>query len=258
MKENLTILLQDSNPKNYHLGLLLLVGNPHWLDKDIKQIIRQQLLILSDSFLIHSSSPYNGQKILEVARLGLAPLILEDLRQIDLSYCTNFEGLEQLPQLTEVRFYKNQLQELPPALFKLSNLEHLYIRLNPQLNFEKVCEALCQFPNLKGLYLENNALSAVPTNLLRLQQLQHLYLNNRQLRHRNNIRIIPGFLTNMPCLKSLTFKDNIIESFPPQLLDFARQQLSLFNIGRHQFSSGHLAVQYMRLFKEHGLRLEAF
>lgn len=229
-------------------------ANPAYLNRAIKKWLLQDTLLTNEDFdLYFSSSNYNGAKLLKLARHNLA-IVINKLEHIDLSCVQNFDGLEQLTQLKEVRFFDNKLQELPTQLFALKNLEKLYIRTNPLLDFEQVCLQLKSFPRLKELYLENNALEVVPNNLKHLPYLEHLRFNNRQFRLQNEIREIPSFLLTFRQLKALHFEKNPIQQIPSNLFDFAQQQLKEFTLGNYAFNNGLEAKAYLNLFKVHGLK----
>lgn len=256
LRNKLIELLSSSNDANYTLALHILGATPILINKKIAQLIEQNVLVgAKDDAYLASSSPLLGYKILEIARAGLKQFIV-DLQQLDLSYVQFFDGLEELQNLKEVRFYDNKIQQLPAQLFELPKLEKLYIRLNPLLNFEQLCSDLASIKTLKGLYLENNALQVVPSTLQQLPQLQFLRFNNRQMRFPNQITKIPNFILQLQQLTELNFWDNPIQSYPPTLFQFAQQQLHSFHIGRHSFSTGALAVEYLKLFKTEGLKTQ--
>lgn len=254
MLEKIITLLQHSDPKNYFLGLSLLAGQPLLINEDIQAIIQKRVTVDSHSVLRYSSSSYNGQELLNLASFGLLPYFFPAIKQLDLSYVQTFDGLEQFVAVEEVRFYNNEMTALPTQLFQLNKLKHLFIRLNPNLDFDQICLQLQQLPLLKSLHLENNGLSHVPKHLEQLISLETLILSNRQLVYKNQITAIPKTLLNLKQLKELSFEDNPISTFPTQLLDFARQQLHIFHIGRYNFLSGKQAVEYLELFKKHGLK----
>lgn len=254
MLEKIITLLQHNAPKNYFLGLSLLAGQPSLINQDVQAIIQKRVTVDSHSVLRYSSSSYNGQELLNLVSFGLLPYFFPAIKQLDLSYVQTFDGLEQFAAVEEVRFYNNEITALPAQLFQLKKLKHLFIRLNPNLNFDQVCLQLQQFPLLQSLYLENNSLSHVPNHIEQLLFLKTLILSNRQLGYKNQITAIPQNILHLKQLKELSFEGNPINTFPTQLLDFARQQLHIFHIGRYNFLSGKQAVEYLELFKKHGLK----
>lgn len=233
--------------------MTLLSANKTYLNEAIKKQLIENTLVREEDYHLHfSSSKHNGAKLLELARYNLVSVI-DKLEQIDLSFLPSFEGLEQLSQLREVRFFDNKLKQLPPQLFHLKNLERLYIRINPLLDFEQLCLDLTHFKALKGLYLENNALERVPLNLEQLSHLEVLRFNNRQLRSSNSIQKIPAFLLSFKQLKELHFEKNPVNNIPKNLFSFAQKQLKAFTLGAYPFRSGSEAKAYLNLFKIHGL-----
>lgn len=217
-----------------------------------KQLLENALVREEDYHLQFSSSEYNGAKLLELAQYDLSS-VMDKFEQIDLSLLSSFEGLEKFSQLKEVRFFDNNLKQLPPQLFDLKKLERLYIRVNPLLDFEQLCLDLTRFSVLKGLYLENNALKEIPKNLEQLAHLEVLRFNNRQLRSSNEIQKIPSFLLSFKQLKEIHFEKNPINDIPRKLFSFAQKQLKAFTLGAYPFRSGSEAKAYLNLFKIHGL-----
>jgi Leucine-rich repeat (LRR) protein len=236
------------------LGLTLLSANQSYLNKEIEtQLLKNTLVLEEDDSLHFSSSKYNGLKLLELAQYSLA-FIIDNLEQIDLSNLQSFEGLERLTNIKEVRFFDNNLKQLPRALFQLKELKRLYIRVNPKLDFEQLCLELKAFKHLEGLYLENNELEIVPKNLKLLPHLKHLRFNNRQLRSPNKIQKIPSTLLSFQQLESLHFERNPIKEIPPNLFSFAKNQLKSFTLGAYPFKKGSDAKTYLKLFKIHGIK----
>lgn len=229
-------------------------ANQSYLNEAIEKQILQNTLISAEEYdLQFSSSQHNGAKLLELAQYNLA-FVIDKFEQIDLSKLQSFEGLERLKNIQEVRFFDNNLQQLPSELFQLNGLKKLYIRVNPSLDFEQVCLELKAFKHLEGLYLENNELEAVPENLKLLPHLKHLRFNNRQVRSQNQIQKIPSFLYSFEQLETLHFEGNPINTIPPNLFTFAQRQLKSFTLGAYPFRSGSEAKAYLNLFKIHGLK----
>ncbi len=238
------------------MGLTLLSANPSYLNEEIeKQLLENTLVTEEDYHLYFSSSKHNGAKLLELARYNLE-FVIDKFEQIDLSQLQSFEGLERLKNIKEVRFFDNNLKQLPRAIFQVNKLERLYIRMNPSLDFEQLCVELKAFKHLKGLYLENNELKMVPKNLNLLPHLKWLQFSNRQIRAQNSIQKIPSFLLSFQQLESLHFQLNPINAIPRNLFTFARKQLKNFTLGTYAFANGSEAKTYLKLFKIHGLKTD--
>jgi hypothetical protein len=71
-----------------------------------------------------------------------------------------------------------QLSQLPHELWRLSNLQELYLE-NNQLS--QLPPEIGQLTNLQALHLDNNKLSQLPPELWQLTNLQELYLSDNQL-----------------------------------------------------------------------------
>lgn len=232
----------------------MLSANPNYLNTDIEKQLLTNTLVAEEDYDLHfSSSKHNGAKLLELARYNLEAVI-DKFEQIDLSKLHSFEGLERLKNIKEVRFFDNNLKQLPRELFQIKGLKKLYIRVNPILDFEELCLELKAFEHLEGLYLENNALDAIPENLRVLSQLKYLQFNNRQIRAQNNIQEIPAFLCDFNQLEHLHFARNTVQTIPSNLFRFAQKQLKTFTLGAYPFQDGSEAKTYLNLFKTHGLK----
>lgn len=232
----------------------MLSANSSYLNTDVEKQLLEYTLVTEEDYDLHfSSSKHNGAKLLELARYNLETVI-DKFEQIDLSRLQSFEGLERLKNIKEVRFFDNNLKQLPRELFQIKGLKKLYIRVNPALDFEQLCIDLKAFEHLEGLYLENNALEVVPKNLSLLSQLKYLQFNNRQIREQNQIQEIPAFLCDFKQLESLHFQLNSIQTIPSNLFKFAKEQLKTFTLGAYPFQKGSEAKTYLNLFKIHGLK----
>lgn len=247
-------LLKSPDETNIQLGLTLLSANPSYLNTDIEKQLLANTLVTEEDYDLHfSSSKHNGAKLLELARYNLE-VVIDKFEQIDLSTLHSFEGLERLKNIKEVRFFDNNLKQLPRELFPIKGLRKLYIRVNSSLDFEQLCVELKAFEHLEGLYLENNALETVPNNLSLLSNLKYLQFNNRQIRAQNNIQEIPAFLCHFNQLEGLHFARNSVQRIPSNLFRFAQKQLKTFTLGAYNFKSGTEAKTYLKLFKIDGLK----
>lgn len=253
-KQHILNLLNHKDLNNFRLGLVLLSDHGRNIDMLLKIALQAALKKDPEGRLRYSSSMINGDKVLECVRCGLIWFV-EDQLALDLSYTQDFEGLEQLQNLEELRLYHNHLEELPQQILQLKNLKRLYIRMNSKLDMEKACIQLSHFPNLELLALENNELSVVPQNLSLLTQLKALYLGNRQTWFRNQIYECPDFLLNFRQLRILSFDGNPLQKVPTKIWEFARQQLEVLNLGTYMPVDKKETEDFYHLYRLHGLKL---
>ena len=91
----------------------------------------------------------------------------------------SLEGIQRLPNLTQLSLHNCNLKIFPPAISACKKLEYLSLVDNPQLDFGQV---LSQLPaSTKILNLSNNDIAKLPINLLKKSTLSKLVLRNNQI-----------------------------------------------------------------------------
>jgi len=126
------------------------------------------------------------------------------------------------------------LDEIPEAIFKLTNLKRLVINHQKEIDVEalkyiknlknlqyldlaalrlnEVPESISSLKNLVYLNLEDNYLTEVPSSLSKLKNLQELVLSE------NNINTLPDELGNLNNLKTLNLRINNLTTLPRGLV----------------------------------------
>ncbi|HEY6285032.1 MAG TPA: COR domain-containing protein, partial [Ktedonobacteraceae bacterium] len=116
--------------------------------------------------------------------------------------------LWQLTNLQTLYLHQNQLSQLPPGISQLTNLQNLSLNENQLSQLPPMIGLLT---SLQKLWLGKNQLSQLPSEIAQLTNLQNLYLNNNQL---NQLPFEIGQLTN---LQELNLNNNPLGQLPPEL-----------------------------------------
>jgi internalin A len=98
------------------------------------------------------------------------------------------------------------LQELPPQVFALTNLEKLNLNDN---NLTSLPPEICQLHNLTDLYVRRNKIQGLSGAIAHLTQLERLHLGDNQLAE------LPGEISDLTRLVSLDLKNNQLQELPP-------------------------------------------
>jgi len=112
--------------------------------------------------------------------------------------------------LTELRLFKNQLNEISPKIKQLYNLEKLYLGRN-QLTF--LPDEIGALHQLKTLSLRNNQLDSLPPSFANLTQLEHLILDHNQFKK------LPAVIGKLPNLKTLSVNFNQLEELDTAIFE---------------------------------------
>lgn len=152
-----------------------------------------------------------------------ASLIIEndDLTRLDLSgkTVTSKELTIDKPALIKVLILDScNLLSLPSEIKLFSNLEHISIRYNPNLDWQLTIGSLKCFKKLKFLDLSSNILEEVPSNVAELSHLTGLKLSHNKL----GIKKACITLKKIPKLRWLWIDNNELKVFPSSLYCFPK------------------------------------
>ncbi|XP_069593640.1 volume-regulated anion channel subunit LRRC8D [Ranitomeya imitator] len=165
-------------------------------------------------------------------------------------------SLKKMMNVAELELHNCELERIPHAIFSLSNLQELDLKLNSIRTIEEVIsfqhlkrltclklwhnkivsipQSISQVKNLEYLYLSNNKLETLPVALFHLQKLRHLdvsyncisvipleigLLQNLQYLHAtgNKVDILPKTLFKCIKLRTLCLGQNCISSLPEKI-----------------------------------------
>eukprot|EP01114_Cavostelium_apophysatum_P015706 TRINITY_DN433_c0_g1_i2.p1 TRINITY_DN433_c0_g1~~TRINITY_DN433_c0_g1_i2.p1 ORF type:complete len:905 (+),score=297.74 TRINITY_DN433_c0_g1_i2:215-2929(+) len=137
----------------------------------------------------------------------------ETSRKLDLSNSKLFEelpaGLFKLKNLKSLNLYRNQLKQLPDALFtELEALNELTLYRNL---LSSIPPGIALMKNLTLLNLGSNRLTEVPNELFELRGLEELDLSN------NSLSMIPPSIGNLVQLRDLKLFRNKLTVLPPEI-----------------------------------------
>ena len=100
----------------------------------------------------------------------------------------------------------NDFSMLPTDLWKLSNLEQLYLNNDKNLKLDENIFILGKLPKLKELHLEDDNLKTLPNDIKQLKNLESLYLN------KNKFQNIPSQIRTLEHLQYLDLGGNKIKT----------------------------------------------
>ncbi|XP_056379158.1 volume-regulated anion channel subunit LRRC8D isoform X2 [Hyla sarda] len=165
-------------------------------------------------------------------------------------------SLKKMMNVAELELHNCELERIPHAIFSLSNLQELDLKLNSIRTIEEVIsfqhlkrltclklwhnkivsipQSISQVKNLESLYFSNNKLETLPVALFHLQKLRHLdvsyncisaipleigLLQNLQYLHitGNKVDILPKTLFKCIKLRTLCLGQNCITSLPEKI-----------------------------------------
>ncbi|CCH55773.1 Leucine-rich repeat-containing protein 40 [Fibrisoma limi BUZ 3] len=129
-----------------------------------------------------------------------------DLHERELS--SIHESVFSHPLLKIVLLYSNEIQQLPPQIGKLVNLQTLDLSFN---KLTSVPDELGELSDLQSLVLNSNQLESLPERLGELSNLRELYLGDNKLK---SLSAGLGQLTN---LKRLYIYHNQLTRLPAEL-----------------------------------------
>ena len=150
------------------------------------------------------------------------------------------------------------LNELPSVLQSFSNLRHLSLRYNENLDLLQAVSILEKLEKLTFLNLSNNDIINIPQSFSKLKNLTGLRLSFNNIEIENTAAI----LSKMPKLRRLWIDNNQIKTFSPLLLTFPKLRfLYAFDNDIKQLSlpekqSGKLCVLHLGSNQFHELPIE--
>ncbi|MCI5219974.1 MAG: GTP-binding protein, partial [Candidatus Electrothrix sp. LOE2] len=161
------------------------------------------------------------RRIEEARETGATRLDLSDQELTELP-----PELFQLSDLTSLNLWENRLTSLPPELFQLKNLTELCLRDNYLVSLPP---ELFQLKNLSTLNLSLNKLAELPPELFELKKLTELDLGS------NKLTSLPPEFFQLKNLTELCLRDNYLVSLPPEL--FQLKNLSTLDLCFNQLSA---------------------
>ncbi|CAI9545359.1 unnamed protein product [Staurois parvus] len=142
-------------------------------------------------------------------------------------------SLKKMMNVAELELNNCELERIPHAIFSLTNLQELDLKLNSIRTIEEVIsfqhlkrltclklwhnkivsipQSISQVKNLESLYLAHNKLESLPVGLFLLQKLRHLDVSS------NCISMVPIEICNLQNLQHLHFAGNKVDILPNTL-----------------------------------------
>lgn len=142
-------------------------------------------------------------------------------------------SLKKMMNVAELELHNCELERIPHAIFSLSNLQELDLKLNSIRTIEEVIsfqhlkrltclklwhnkivsipQSISQVKNLESLYLSNNKLESLPVGLFLLQKLRYLDVSY------NCISMVPIEISNLQNLQHLYVTGNKVDILPNTL-----------------------------------------
>jgi internalin A len=115
---------------------------------------------------------------------------------------------EQRYGMKEINLAQLGLTEIPPELWQLTDLEHLYLYGNALTSLPPEIATLTK---LRQLDLSANQLTHIPPEIGQLTQLDRLFVANNQLTQ------LPPEIGNLVFLDMFSVKGNQLTSLPPEI-----------------------------------------
>jgi hypothetical protein len=117
---------------------------------------------------------------------------------------------------TEVNLIGYNLSEFPMEIFKLHNLEELYLQENKINNLPKEIGLL---KKLKIFNLEDNNISSIPSEIGMLTNLEYFNISN------NKLTTMPDEIGMLHILKDLYLENNILSDFSPSICNLSNLEI---------------------------------
>lgn len=133
-----------------------------------------------------------------------------------MDFSASFIGIKNPLALKKLSLVNCDLSSLPKEILLFSNLERLYIGLNPELNPEETIKILQGLPQLKELWVQGNEWEKLPSSISELKMLNLLYANS------NLFSEFPNSINEMDSLKRVFIRDNPISETYTQFIDTSR------------------------------------
>nr|XP_033780799.1 volume-regulated anion channel subunit LRRC8D-like [Geotrypetes seraphini]XP_033780800.1 volume-regulated anion channel subunit LRRC8D-like [Geotrypetes seraphini] len=159
-------------------------------------------------------------------------------------------NLKKMVNLRELELHHCELEKIPHAVFNLTHLQMLDLKLNGIQRVEDMecfhhlrrlsCLKLCHnniafipatignIQNLEQLFLSHNRIETLPNDLFSLHKLRHLDLSD------NSISVIPQAMGQLGLLHSFIVSNNKIEVLPCELFRCIR--LKVLHLGNNKLS----------------------
>jgi hypothetical protein len=131
---------------------------------------------------------------------------------MSITICNNLYTLDT----TEVTLIGCNLSKFPMEIFKLSNLEYLYLQENKINNLPNEIGLL---KKLKELNLENNEITSIPSEIGMLTNLEYLNISD------NELTTIPDEIGMLHILKDLYLNNNILSDFCPSICNLSNLEI---------------------------------
>ncbi|HSH05647.1 MAG TPA: leucine-rich repeat domain-containing protein [Anaerolineae bacterium] len=131
--------------------------------------------------------------------------------------------IEQLPHLSKIWVYGNQITWIPPEIGNLPNLTQLWLDNN---RLFVIPAEIGNLTNLESLILSNNQLTTIPPEIGNLANLLSLNLNNNQL------TTLPPEIGNLANLLGLYLDHNQLITIPVEIGNLAN--LTALHLGHNQ------------------------
>ncbi|XP_018416901.1 PREDICTED: volume-regulated anion channel subunit LRRC8D isoform X2 [Nanorana parkeri] len=202
-------------------------------------------------------------------------------------------SLKKMMNVAELELHNCDLERIPHAIFSLSNLQELDLKLNSIRTIEEVLsfqhlkrltclklwhnkivsipQSISQVKNLESLYLSNNKLESLPVGLFLLQKLRYLDVsynclsmvpieisNLQNLQHLyvtgNKVDILPNTLFKCIKLRTLCLGHNCITSIPEKIGHLV--QLTHLELKGNCLDRLSSQIIQCRLLKKSGLIIE--
>lgn len=163
----------------------------------------------------------------QLANIGnLQPPVFSSLKKL---YLDNNElqqlppALFQLTQLRELDLQHNKLGQLPTAIGQLSQLDRLNFSHN---RLRRLPEQIGKLEQLSQLVVANNRLEQIPDTLATCHMLRKIDL------HHNRLSTFPSALRKLPWLSELQLSRNRLEVLPDILANF--NSLGVLDVSNNQ------------------------
>jgi len=147
-----------------------------------------------------------------------------DITDIELNNC-NLKPFPiiifKLTNLQKLYLYESQITEIPDSIASLTNLQKLDLSYN---QITEIPDSIGFLTNLQILWLYNNKITEIPDSIAFLTNLQELYLVN------NKITEIPDSIASLTNLQKLSLSRNQITKIPDSIVSLTNlQELYLYN-----------------------------
>lgn len=137
--------------------------------------------------------------------------------RVDLDLNTVFNSVPNPEELRVLILDSLNLKVVPEAISRFTNLTHLSLNYNIELDVEGSIEIISEIP-LEFLNFQNNNLEIIPRSIEKLYHLVDFNLSHNELRNFDHY----DFLSSLVNLKSLWLTGNNLEVFPSSLTSLSQ------------------------------------